>query len=87
MKHPNVQALPGSVRRWRGSSFKSGQKVVGITGRTQPILMRNKNTGGNPRQVGPAGNSLVILNKSDKGEPLVVQILGEDGRLGEKKFL
>jgi len=84
------QALPGSVRRWCGSSLQSSKKVVVVSGKAQPTMMRNRNSGGKSRQLSPqrtAGNSLVILNKSSTGKPLVLQVLGEDDQLKEKQIL
>ena len=75
----NVQGNSGSVRRWLGSV--EGKKVSKKV-KAQAPLMSNGNTGGKAGQPGLRSN-LVILNKSES-EPLVLRILGPDGKLEEK---
>jgi len=64
-----------SVRRWLGSvEMKNVSKKV----KAQAPLIRNTE--------GKTGH-LVILNKSESGEPMVLRILGPDDKLEEKKVL
>ena len=78
----NVQGNSGSVRCWLGSV--EGKKVSKKV-KAQAPLMSNGNTGGKAGQPGLRSN-FVILNNSES-EPLVLRILGPDGKLEEKKTL